>query len=403
MRSPARLWAARTGAHESGRPSGALEIASGTVWLVFLAFPLASTFTIQVTQAQRVLAVGGTIVFVAIYLAIISCWEGAPWKSHTWVRFWITHVWVRPVLYGLLLAVSLALTLGVPADGWGVTFIYCAACAALVTQSSLGFWLILLCIAFAVGGTLIAGQPVENAFAEGAATLGIGLMLLLVRDLRARNLELTEARAELARLAVVRERERFARDLHDLLGHTLSVIAIKTELARRLLPEQPERAATELADIETVARDALTEVRQAVSGYRRPTLDGELAGARMALTAAGIDVDVARAEVAMDAPVEAVLAWAVREGATNVIRHSRARHCRLCVTATLAGASVEVLDDGPAAAPRNGSEADGDGHGLAGLQERVGSLGGTIAAGPHAGGGYRLAVDVPLITRSSWR
>ncbi|MGO9974434.1 MAG: sensor histidine kinase [Solirubrobacteraceae bacterium] len=402
MISRKRLWAGPSGAREAGPPSRALQIASGTVWLVFLAFPLTSTFTTHVTPAQRVLAIAGTVVFVAIYLAIISCWPGAFWKSHTWVRFWMTHVWVRPTLYAVLLAVSLALTLGVPADGWGVTFIYCAACAALVTQSSLGFWLMLLCIAFAVGGTLIAGQPVENAFAEGAGTLGIGLMLLFVRDLRASNVELTEARAELARLAVVRERERFARDLHDLLGHTLSVIAIKTELARRLLPEQPARAATELGDIETVARDALTEVRQAVSGYRRPTLDGELAGARMALTAAGIDVDIAWAEVAMDPPVEAVLAWAVREGATNVIRHSRARHCRLCVTATLAGAGVEVLDDGPATAPRNGSEAYGDGHGLAGLQERVGSLGGTIAAGPQAGGGYRLAVEVPLIPRCSW-
>ena len=110
-----------------------------------------------------------------------------------------------------------------------------------------------------------------------------------MRDLRNRNQELQEARAELALSAVARERERFARDLHDLLGHSLSVIALKAELAGRLLPERPEQAAREVGEVEDVARAALVEVRQAVSGYRRPTLEGELTGARMALSAAGIE------------------------------------------------------------------------------------------------------------------
>jgi two-component system sensor histidine kinase DesK len=244
----------------------------------------------------------------------------------------------------------------------------------------------------ALAGTLASGQGSEDALAIAAGTLGIGLLMLLVGDLRDRNAELTEARAELARLAVARERERFARDLHDLLGHTLSVIAIKAELARRLLPGDPERAGGEVGELEAVARTALSEVREAVSGYRKPTLDGELAGARMALTAAGIHVDVARAEVPIDPSAEAVLAWAVREGATNVIRHSKARHCLLRVTETLGGAGVEVLDDGPPVASCNG---DCEGHGLDGLRERVGGINGTVSAGPRAGGGYRLAVEVP--------
>ena len=100
--------------------------------------------------------------------------------------------------------------------------------------------------------------------------------MVLMRDLRVRNEELTEARAELARAAVAQERERFARDLHDLLGHTLSVIALKAELAGRLLPGDPERAAAEVGEVEQVARQALSEVRDAVSGYRQPTLEGEI-------------------------------------------------------------------------------------------------------------------------------
>ncbi len=382
MSSPQRLWTDRVGALGPGRRRGALQIASGTVWLLFIAFPLAGNLTAHLPSWRHALALAGAALFIATYLAIIACWPGS---------FWARHEWMRWVLYGVLLAVSITLTFGDPA-GWGCLFIYCAACATIVAGSRTGFWLILACVALALAGTLASGQGSEDALAYAAGTLGIGLLMLLVGDLRDRNAELTEARAELARLAVARERERFARDLHDLLGHTLSVIAIKAELARRLLPGDPGRAGGEVGELEAVARTALSEVREAVSGYRKPTLDGELAGARMALTAAGIHVDVARADVPIDPSAEAVLAWAVREGATNVIRHSKARHCLLRVTGTLGGAGVEVLDDGPPVASSNG---DCEGHGLDGLRERVGGVNGTVSAGPRAGGGYRLAVEVP--------
>ena len=117
------------------------------------------------------------------------------------------------------------------------------------------------------------------------------MLMLLMRDLRVRNEELTRRGPSSREMAVAEERERFARDLHDLLGHSLSVIALKAELAGRLLPDGPHDAATEVAEVEQVARTALSEVRDAVSGYRQPTLDGELAGARMALSAAGIEAD----------------------------------------------------------------------------------------------------------------
>ena len=171
------------------------------------------------------------------------------------------------------------------------------------------------------------------------------------------------------------------------------MITLKAELAGRLLPKRGGEAAGHVAEIEQVARGALAEVREAVSGYRQPTLDGELAGARMALAAAGIEAEVVRPSVVLDPNVEALLAWAVREGATNVIRHSGARHCSVRITAGLDGAGVEVLDDGRAVAA--GGNGHG-GHGLAGLKQRVERMRGRVEAGPRSEGGFRLAVQVPL-------
>jgi two-component system sensor histidine kinase DesK len=278
--------------------------------------------------------------------------------------------------------------------GWGFLFTYCAACSGLIAPTRLGFIGVGACTALAGILPAVSGAPGGTVLGFVASTAGIGLLIIVMRDLRIRNYELTEARAELAQLAVTQERERFARDLHDLLGHSLSVIAIKAELAGRLLPDRPGEAAAEVADVEQVARQALREVRQAVSGYRQPTLDGELQGARMALSAAGIDAAFIRAPVALDPEVEAVLAWTVREGATNVIRHSGARHCQVTVRAGLADAAVEVLDDGA------GGGVDGHGapgHGIAGLAERADRVGGRIEAGRlPEGGGFRLAVSLPM-------
>src|SRR5581483_8548167 len=192
------------------------------------------------------------------------------------------------------------------------------------------------CVVMAGAMSAIGGASGGNTIGALASTAGVGLLMLLLRDLRVRNSELLEARAELARLAVAQERERFARDLHDLLGHSLSVIALKAELAGRLLgSERPEAAGSEIADVEKVARGALSEVREAVSGYRQPTLEGELAGARAALSAAGIDAEVRRDPASLDSQTEAVFAWAVREGATNVIRHSGARRCTVTIRSAL--------------------------------------------------------------------
>jgi signal transduction histidine kinase len=191
--------------------------------------------------------------------------------------------------------------------------------------------------------------------------------------------------------AVDGERLRLARDLHDLLGHSLSLITIKSQLARRLLPaEEASSAAKEIAEIERVARESLQDVRHAVDGYRQPDLRSALAGARDALAAAGIASNVDASAGPFPAEIESTLAWAIREGVTNVIRHSHASSCSIRVLRDGREARVEITDNGAAAAqPTPGS-------GLRGLQERAAARGGRVDATPLPEGGFRVRVSLPL-------
>ncbi len=357
-----------------------VRLGSSLIWLGFILFPLVNAFTNQGAAIRHGLVILGALVFIAAYVGLVFAARAR--RSDRLV----------PALFVVLIAVAAALTLA-DRPSWGFLFIYCAACTAFVATAALGFVGVIGCTALAGGLTALAGGNGGTAFGFVTSSLGIGLLMLLMRDLRIRNDELNQARAELARLAVAEERERFARDLHDLLGHTLSVIALKAELAGRLLPDDPPSAQREIADVEAVARGALGEVREAVSGYRQPTLDGELAGARMALDAAGIEARFDRPAVTLDPAVEAVLAWAVREGATNVIRHSRARRCSVKISAGLSEAGVEIVDDGVGARKDAGLVAEGSG--LPGLTERVLAVGGRLQAANAPECGFRLAVTIP--------
>jgi two-component system, NarL family, sensor histidine kinase DesK len=365
-----------------------MSYAAALVWLGFIVFPLANAFTSGGSAVRYGLTIAGAVIFIAAYLGLVFRWPHREVGRTQWL------------LFGVMVAVATALTVGDQPD-WGFLFTYCAASTALISPVGVGFGAVLALALWAAAATAIGGGGGASVVGYGASSAGVGLLMTLLRNLRLRNQELLEARAELARLAVAEERERFARDLHDLLGHTLSVIALKAELAGRLLPDRPQEAASEVADVEAVARTALGDVRRAVSGYRQPTLSGELAGARMALSAAGIEADIEPAQVALDPEVESVLAWAVREGATNVIRHSGARHCSVKLRASLTDAEVEVLDDGPGVVGRGilGSNGIGAGHGLVGLAERAEQLRGRIEAGARAEGGFRLAVTVPVAAR----
>jgi two-component system sensor histidine kinase DesK len=202
-------------------------------------------------------------------------------------------------------------------------------------------------------------------------------------DVASNNRALRQARAEVARLASEAERARISRDLHDLLGHSLTVITVKSGLARRLAENGSPRAIEEITAVEGLARQALTDVRAAVSGYRQVTLAGELARGRELLRAAGIVADLPTATDPVDAVHQELFGWIVREGITNVVRHARATRCAVTLSAT----QVEIRDDGVGAPAASGS-------GLTGLRERVTAAGGTVEAGPASPRGWCLRVTL---------
>jgi two-component system sensor histidine kinase DesK len=210
-----------------------------------------------------------------------------------------------------------------------------------------------------------------------------GLLVFVVLEVMRGNQALAAARAEVAQLAAENERMRIARDLHDLLGHSLTTITVKAGLARRLGGAEPARAVEQIAEVEELSRQALADVRGAVSSYRDVTLAGELARGRELLRAAGVTADLPTATDVVDPAHQELLGWAVREGLTNVVRHARASACAI----RLSPHSVEITDNGV------GSAAP-PGNGLRGLRERVLAAGGSIDAGPLEASGWRLRVSL---------
>jgi two-component system sensor histidine kinase DesK len=207
--------------------------------------------------------------------------------------------------------------------------------------------------------------------------------------------ELRRTREELARSAVDAERLRFARDMHDLLGHTLSVMVVKAQATRKLATRDPALAAQQARDIEEIGRGALGEVRRAIAGYRGRGVAREIESARAALADAGVAAEFRQDGPPVPAGADALLGWVVREGVTNVIRHSGAGQCQIDVRNSGGSVTVTVCDDGgPGGWPAEPSSSGG--HGLDGLRERLAADGGTLEAGPRPGGGFRLAATVPV-------
>jgi two-component system, NarL family, sensor histidine kinase DesK len=345
-----------------------LGIVLPMAWLIS---PLSEVFESDPATAKLVLVCLGALAFAVIYILGVA---GTLTRS--------------VAVFGVLTLLGIALTL-LGASSFAILFIY----AGTVSGLRLGRWAlpgVLSSTVFTLTLSLIAGADFGTSFSIAAVTLSIGGMMLAFGRLITANLELECARHELARVAVDHERSRFARDLHDLLGHSLSVIALKAELAGRLLREDSDAAAVHVGELEGVARKALSEVRDAVSGYRRPVLAAELDGARMALQAAGIDARLQRLEGSLDPDVESLLAWTVREGTTNVIRHSGASHCRVAIEPGPTQTIAEVTDDG--CGPGDPASV---GNGLEGLRERVEHLAGCLEAGHGPHGGFRLRVTVP--------
>ncbi|MER5432984.1 histidine kinase [Streptomyces sp. NPDC002588] len=351
------------------------------VWLVFLSSPVHDLLSGHHGTAGTVAGWLGLAVFVAVYLSLLFRDMGAtPFPS-----------WLVGALIGSMavLAVVLVLTLG---SSWLGLFCYVSVACGITLPLRLAFWTIPGTGAVMLLVGLHADE--EEALNLLLLVLLIGFAMTGVSQLVRTTVELRKARATVAQLAANEERLRLARDLHDLLGHSLSLITLKSELAGRMLPAHPEKAAQQVADIEQVSRQALVDVREAVTGYRRPRLAAELAGAQVALTAAGITAEVP-AEPDLDGvpeDSESAVAWALREAITNVVRHSGADRATVDVVRrqTLDGPLLElsVEDNG------SGGSGKGPGNGLTGLTERMEKAGGTLEAG-RVKRGFRLVARVP--------
>ena len=349
--------------------------------LVFLIYPIRAVLASDPTPVRVVLALGGAALFAGVFLWLM--WTQEPLWSASVES---SEVRKRRATIALLAVLAIALNLILGSE-WRVLFFHLNVAAGIMLLTRDAY------VAIVALATITFGLGIFSGMAWLALpTAAIGLWATAFVRQVAAVAELRSAREELARLAVSEERLRFARDLHDLLGHSLSLITLKSELAGRLLPDEPEKAKTEVHDMEEVARQALGEVRQAVAGYRSPTLDEELAGAGEMLEAAGIACQIENEAGVLPNAVDAVLAWAVREGSTNVIRHSRARHCRILLAREGQEVYAEITDDGEGYQREQGGDA---GSGLSGLSERVATLAGRLEAASQPDGGFRLRVSLP--------
>jgi two-component system sensor histidine kinase DesK len=247
---------------------------------------------------------------------------------------------------------------------------------------------------------MLAGTKVESGTPDwGSAMVLVALTIGMFAfgALMATIKELRNAQQRMARLAVAEERSRLARDLHDVLGHSLTTITVKAGLARRVLESASdlERAIAEVRDVEELARQAMTDVRATVSGYRTASLPAELVGARAALQAAAIAADLPHAVDNVAAGLQETFGYVVREGVTNVIRHSGASRCEV----RLGENWIEIRDNGRASAQAvTESRKRGGGHGLSGLADRVAAVNGQVDAAPLPEGGYLLRVTAKTPT-----
>jgi two-component system sensor histidine kinase DesK len=348
------------------------------VWLFYLAQPLQKIAERQ-DGVSQVLGFLTVILFAASYLGFFGILRRMARKH-------LLALWQQVAYLGLMLALCLLM---IPTAGQtaltGLVYIASVAMMLLDLRAAVAFVAVLLT------GTEVSLRVVPGWTDDGSYGFAIFLGALAVFGLRRaiqRSVELNAARKDMAELAVQEERNRFARDLHDILGHSLTVITVKAELAGKLIEANPTKAAAEVADVESLARAALADVRAAVAGYRELSLAGELVSARAALQAAEVRADLPTTVDEVPEENRELFAWVVREGVTNVVRHSGAKRCTIRITAT----QIEVLDDGKGPTPGGGAS----GHGLIGLRERADQVGASVQVGQAPGGGFRLAVRAGL-------
>jgi two-component system sensor histidine kinase DesK len=310
-----------------------------------------------------------TVVFLALYFGLfwVSCRQG------------LLHI-AAMVLMGIAFAKY---------NGGATTFfIFAAACGPFVLDNESDA--IKLLLAIEATAVLTWWGLHLNAwfllFANGL-TFIVGASDIHFAQRNRANKKLLKAQEEIEHLATVAERERIARDLHDVLGHTLSVIILKSELAGKLMDRDPQRAGNEIREVEQISRQSLSEVRDAIRGYRTRGLSAELAQAKATLETAGVSVKCEAAKITLPALQESVLSMAVREAVTNVVRHAQARTCNLRLEQHNGSCRLAIEDDG-----RGGAQYEGNG--LRGMRERVEMLGGTLNCESQSG--TRLTITLPL-------
>ncbi|QMU75182.1 sensor histidine kinase [Streptacidiphilus sp. PB12-B1b] len=387
------LGALRMGQPPENHRQRVVKLCWMSLWMVYLAYPIGDL--VGTRHPAPVLVAGWTLlaVFLGLYATLVlrrqALGQNTPWN---------------PVNLGTLggmfaVATAACYLLG---SNWLTLFSYTAIATgvALLPQYALPGVAAVTGFLIVVGATCPAPSVYATASAALSAFLGGAAMSGLQRMIRTMQ-ELREARAAVAALAASDERLRMARDLHDLLGHSLSLITLKSELTSRFLDqERYQDARAQVADIERVSRQSLVDVREAIGGYRRPKLAVEIAAVRSALTAADIAVDadpaVADGHPGLGPDEEGALGWALRESVTNIIRHSGARNCTIRIAEFLVddgsrSLRLEVLDDGV------GVRRAEPGNGLNGLVERLALAGGALEAGPGPRGrGFRVRASVPL-------
>jgi two-component system sensor histidine kinase DesK len=313
--------------------------------------------------------VAGHLLLVAVsacYLGLVIASMRSAWRVYWWL---VAAMTVLAVLLAPLAHEGVLILLAVIVPS-------AAARAGVRTAVALVVLGAATCV---VVPTVVPGWNTGGSWYFAVAVVFTALLVLAFSRTATANQQLREARAEVARLASEAERNRIARDLHDLLGHSLTAITVKSALARRL---EPDAARAEMESVEQLARQALSDVRAAVSGYQDVTLAGELAKGRELLRAAGVAADLPTACDVVPPRRQELFGWVVREGVTNVVRHARAGRCTVELTAS----SVEVRDDGVGGPP-------GEGSGLDGLRARVTAAGGVLTAGPARPRGWSLRVE----------
>ena len=349
-----------------------------TVWLVYLLSPL----SVMVQEAEgwrQIVGIAALVTFATAYIIGVNAGRQLRLRGRPW------PLWQRWMYLTGLVALTVAL-----APGAGdrtlvaAAFISAFAAASLPLGQAIG-WVTALLLAAEIAPRVISGWS-DQGYGFGVVLAAVAAVAL--RLATERNRALVAAQQDLANLALEEERSRIARDLHDILGHSLTVITVKAELAQRLLDVDLDRTRSELHDLEQLSRNALADVRATALSVRGVSLSGEVAQARSALEAAGIEAHLPT--VTDDVPTQwrEIFAWTVRECVTNVIRHSGARTC----TIELTPRELRVFDDGVGLSPGQSMS----GQGLAGLRRRVELAGATLAVGSGPDGrGLELRVATP--------